>query len=177
LFTWENAGWVFEKFGSFIGVAGALGVYFFQQWKENRDRLTRATKALIEEIRGHQTLFTDPKYNSRLVSAPGILFHKVFFITDAYDGLLHAGLLTYFHEKIQEKLSDIYGIIREHNTLIRYMYGYGDTFFLYDTSQKRKDRWVSETKEYEITLTLYEDRIKGSLATIKQMLERGKPYA
>jgi hypothetical protein len=134
-----------------------------QEWKNERNdtinvilnELQENKKALLSNVHSRiNYVIEDSQLNIKEIN-----YINAYLELDAYESVLHSGLIKHLPIDIQSRLTMLYSRIRSRNELIAYTNRFEDMFFIYDDSQERLNRWYKKIQKYDILLTQWEAEI------------------
>jgi hypothetical protein len=163
-----------------IAILVAVILYWWQQRNELKDKVQRSCQTLSIEVRDSVKALTERDYGRITYDTTykernfKVSFTLAYLSVAAFDGIVNAGLLTYFDPQIQGLLADFYLLIKNHNQLIEYRGRYEDLFFLYNGGPQRIDKWWNKVKNYDIRLTLSEEKIIDWARLVEEALKSEK---
>lgn len=92
--------------------------------------------------------------------------------TDAYDGIIHSGLFTYFSRDTQNILSNLYIRIKNRNEYIKYTYRPEETFHLHYDSKNAKITRNVNIFNYQKTITVLEKEAKDLMDAAETLIHK-----
>ena len=151
-----------------LGVIITIVLYWHTQRSDLNDRLLRAYKTILSEVKNHIKSFSTRPHVTRGLLKPDksgriirIDFVNAYFNTDAFASLVHSGLLTYLKPETQEKLVDLYNTIHKHNEKLAYRYSFLDAFLIDQETidglfDDRKKVLLGRIEYHDVSLTKWD---------------------
>jgi hypothetical protein len=135
------------------------------------NELKENKKTLVGSVH-HRIMYTTEttKDNKKTIN-----YVNAYLESDAYESILHSGLIKYLPIGTQSRLTMLYSRIRSRNKLITYMEHFEDLFFLYDDSEQRLNQWYHKIEKYDLLLTQWEADIVELLDEAMNQFTRVKP--
>lgn len=152
-------------FLTLVSILTAIGAFFYQQHNEKRkfnERIVNACKTLLTDLADLEEFYSSSKDKMTILSEHDIEYTNTSIGREYYQSIVNSGLITYFDEKTQVELSDLYYDILMFNEWLRELNHL--IFFspLYDwTTRKRMAQ----------KLTKHEREIKTKLPVVRKLLD------
>jgi hypothetical protein len=139
--------------------------------RDENKRISSSCNALLEELKAHRDGFN---YIEQYVSWPEQNIHYCTRIlnTDAYDGIVHSGLFTYFTRDTQNILSNLYIRIKARNECIKYTIRPEETFYVQYDSKNVKITKDVNILNYQRTITLLEKEAKALMNAAETLIHK-----
>ena len=134
-----------------------------------------ACKSIKQEIQDARLAFKEDGEYELVSRGDNVSYRLAYLYTDAFDSLINSGIYLEFSTKVQNELSGFYNAVKRRNATMRDLTRYYDTFFMNDTSAKRRERWNAERTTFEIGITDHEKYIRERLDFIEKLMDEETP--
>lgn len=159
-----------------IAIVVALVIFLLERYYERRkdrveinDRLERCYKTIEKELNDHEQSFDNPKYENSSDNE-NVPWKGMVLNIDAYDSLVHSGLFTYFQDRTQDRLANLYIRIKLQNKMIHEKTLVKSMFFMQGFSDEKKKLWPYISYPYDFSINGYQTEIENLLDDVKKLI-------